>query len=635
MIDNPFRLLRSERIQSDAQFLRLFGAGLLPGLMECHEAASKGPLLIIQSTPGGGKTSLLRLLTPSVLMNLHQHKTNSEYRDLYELLRKKMSAFSSRAPRLLGVHVPIDTIYAEIQRLSATENERMSLFRDLLDIRIGLSTLVGIATLTGLEFPDNLDKIKVQKYGEKKGSSYGNDIYVNLSNYERRILAEIDSMRTPPSGDMATHSFCPALNSFEPKRVRVDGKKPYDKMILMLDDMHALETTQLRYLLTELLRKNHTTEIWVTLRSEAMRDAGIVLSGAREKRDYINLYIEDYWRGYPAKFRNMLEIIADKRVRDVRRIQISSFRACVDVDMSSGSLLPKIKEAEMQIRESIVDCIGSEEIAQQVIQEYGDSQSNAYDRVVELRAVKIMIDRKARGAQTTLVPPEEPSDFIEKAVDSNVRSAARIFLAQEMNIPCYFGFDVLARLGSFNVEQFLSISGSIFKELLAKVSIGESAQISADRQQTIIEEQSEFRWASILQTTAHGFGVQGLIEGIGTFCSKQTFQATSPYAPGVTGVALDNREFDWIMNLGNERREGWEEELADVLKACLIDNLLEKRGIRQGKPTRPRVVLYLNRLLCVRWALPLQYGGWRRVRARDLHIWMLEGYDKRTRGPRM
>ena len=81
---NPFRLRASEHIASDATFLKLFAPGaldLLPseGLFD--------QLQVFQSAPGGGKTSLMRLFTPTCLLTLHAHRANEDCKELYQHLR--------------------------------------------------------------------------------------------------------------------------------------------------------------------------------------------------------------------------------------------------------------------------------------------------------------------------------------------------------------------------------------------------------------------------------------------------------------------------------------------------------------------------------------------------------------------
>ena len=51
--------------------------------------------------------------------------------------------------------------------------------------------------------------------------------------------------------------------------------------------------------------------------------------------------------------------------------------------------------------------------------------------------------------------------------------------------------------------------------------------------------------------------------------------------------------------------------LIHVLSTCLAYNLLEKRITRQGKENQQWTVYYFNRWICMRFNLPLSYGGFR------------------------
>ena len=68
---NPFRLRASEHIESDVTFLRLFSPGVLESLPS-EEPLDK--IHVIRSAEGGGKTSFLRLLNPTVLLTLHAYR---------------------------------------------------------------------------------------------------------------------------------------------------------------------------------------------------------------------------------------------------------------------------------------------------------------------------------------------------------------------------------------------------------------------------------------------------------------------------------------------------------------------------------------------------------------------------------
>ena len=70
---NPFRLRRAENIDTDSSFLTLFEPGILDVLAESGLPETVQP---IRSAAGGGKTSLLRLFTPSVLHKLHARRAD-------------------------------------------------------------------------------------------------------------------------------------------------------------------------------------------------------------------------------------------------------------------------------------------------------------------------------------------------------------------------------------------------------------------------------------------------------------------------------------------------------------------------------------------------------------------------------
>ena len=52
--------------------------------------------------------------------------------------------------------------------------------------------------------------------------------------------------------------------------------------------------------------------------------------------------------------------------------------------------------------------------------------------------------------------------------------------------------------------------------------------------------------------------------------------------------------------------------------------MLSVRTVKQGKAGLEKIVFYLNRLLCVRFRLPLHYGGWQHIPPRLLAHMMEE-----------
>src|SRR5262245_26761310 len=97
---NPFRLRASEAIESDTTFLKLFGPGMLDLLPSGPQVWDK--LQSFRSAPGAGKSSLLRLFTPTVLLTLHAFRRNDDLKELHQRMCE-IGVIDEQGPRLLGV----------------------------------------------------------------------------------------------------------------------------------------------------------------------------------------------------------------------------------------------------------------------------------------------------------------------------------------------------------------------------------------------------------------------------------------------------------------------------------------------------------------------------------------------------
>lgn len=64
---------------------------------------------------------------------------------------------------------------------------------------------------------------------------------------------------------------------------------------------------------------------------------------------------------------------------------------------------------------------------------------------------------------------------------------------------------------------------------------------------------------------------------------------------------------------------------ADMLATALAQNIFRARLDYKVKGGR-YMVLYLNRLACVKYRLPLQFGGFREKPLRDFVNWLEKGY---------
>ena len=130
---NPFRLRASEAIESDVTFLKLFGPGMLDLLPTGPHVWDKPQ--IFRSAPGAGKTSLLRLFTPTVLISLHAFRRSDDLKELYQRM-SDMGVLDETAPRLLGVFHSCARNYATLEDLEFEPARKERLLFGLLNARI-------------------------------------------------------------------------------------------------------------------------------------------------------------------------------------------------------------------------------------------------------------------------------------------------------------------------------------------------------------------------------------------------------------------------------------------------------------------------------------------------------------------
>src|SRR6266542_5244752 len=322
---NPFLLRASERIESDASFLRLYSPLVLELLQDKFE---KGKLwnniLFIRSSPGAGKTSLLRLFEPNTLLTLHNRRSSDEFKELYKKLQK-INVVTDEGVDMLGVTLAFTRNYEILEDLSGIDNAKRSrLFFSLLNSRIITATLRSILQLKRLKFPEDLCKINFTYNNEelyfKKISvpCNGYELYDWASEIERSIYNLLDSFIPNTYDAVEGHSELFSIMVLKPDYFFIDEKPVCNNILFMLDDVHKLSSSQREMLIKYLLEKRSNASLWLAERLEALSNLG-----TNEGRDYNEISIEDYWKDHESKFEKLLrkkiEILIN---RDINKRQL-------------------------------------------------------------------------------------------------------------------------------------------------------------------------------------------------------------------------------------------------------------------------------------------------------------------------
>jgi hypothetical protein len=126
MARNPFRVRASARAVSDDQFIKTFAASAVEILRDPDNPWTG--LVFVRSAPGGGKTTLLRLLTPGSLQRAIAYGEDQRYRATRDALQDAGVVDGQRA-LLWGVFLPFAIEYRTLDDLGARS---LPVFRALL-----------------------------------------------------------------------------------------------------------------------------------------------------------------------------------------------------------------------------------------------------------------------------------------------------------------------------------------------------------------------------------------------------------------------------------------------------------------------------------------------------------------------
>jgi hypothetical protein len=622
---NPFRMQTSEQIELDVDFLHLFS-------YEALDLLSKEDLWnrvhIFQSTPGGGKTSLLRLFTPGALLTLLAHRGAEEFKELF-LKMKDLGAITAEGPKVLGVLLSCSKNYDLLEDLNFEEQHKKRLLHSLLDSRIILTALRGILDMKRLEYPADLDKIFFKApdtLNLPKGiprQCNGEGLFSWASNAERAVYEAIDSFEPINSEALVGYGNLVSPFMLKSDNLLCDNQSIAPHVLIMLDDYHMLTQNQ-RSSLISIIDERPPVGVWIAERLDALKEEELLSSGAESERDVVYINLEKEWRSRGDRFMKTALHIADRRAQ-FAKATIPSFSACLQDVLDSPIWSKKIENAIDTISARIRDKVGEAERYKEWINNREIFNGTPLDRAIRWRSLEIILERDLRNRQKKLSDFAQGIDVtydieeLEKREGSNVKAAAGLFLSREFGFSYYFTDRRLVSIASSNIEQFIWLGASLFEEIISARLIDPNALLSPERQEDIIKKTIKTRWEQIPLTIRNGRDVMKFLEAIGKMAFLETTKPNAPYPPGVTGIAISMRARDTLIQDNKYSR------LCSILSECIAHNLLEP--ILDYKVKRGRwMVLYLNRMLCVRFGLPLQYGGFREKTLDELSEWMEKGF---------
>jgi len=633
---NPFRLRAAENIESDTTFLRLFGPVMLDVLsgVEAWRGAR-----FLRSSAGGGKTSLMRLFTPPALLALHAQRTADDYKELHQRMQE-LGVIDDDGPQVLGVMLTCGHTYSTLADLDCDEAQRSRFLLALLDARIILALLRGALTLRKLDYPDDLSRLRiVPPHNVDLPSGLrlpctGTDLYTWATQLEASVCNAIDSFGPIEDTALTGHDRLMSLSLLIPDWLTIDERPVAEHLLVLLDDAHKLTSKQRRAVVEDVMAQRAAVGVWIAERFESLSSDEMLASGALEGRDYSLIDLEGFWRKQGRRFEKLVLNVGDRRAH-AAEIDIDSFSTCLEASLDGIEWQDRLARVADAVTTRVLARVAARPQYHEWLGATEAADGTPRERAVAWRMLEIRIERELKRSQLAFDFWPLSAEQLEDRAASGVKEAATLFLSRESGLPYYYGVHSLSLCASSNIEQFLWLAGDAFEELVSAGVIRQTQHLTPERQHAIIKNAAEARWHDIHLRIPDGRRLRGFLEAIGSYARASTYQPNAPYAPGVTGIAINMRERDYLLDPQYRRSHPAHAELAYMLGLALTHNLLEPvLDHKQGTIGDRWMVLYLNRFLCVYFDLPLQYGGWRPRRLKELSTWAEDGVKalKKTEG---
>lgn len=623
---NPFRLRASKRSVHDEQFVRLFAAGALELLNDADDPWSGVGFL--RSAPGGGKTTLLRLLTPGPLRKVFRMQEDQDIRPTRNALIKA-GAVTADGPAILGVMIAFTNEYRDLDEIGESAARSTGVFRALVNARIVLATLRAVLERSERSYPDDVGQIQA-KWQPTDGATLpananGADLHKWASSIEESVFDLLDDLGGERKPMPKAASQLEALHWLATAKLS-DASGPIElKRVLLLDDLQFLSDGQREWLKETVTSARLSCGIWIAERLEALPPKDLLAQGVLENRDYDGeIRLESRWRDRKVAYEKFVDQIADLRARDADGFQGRSFFPAL-ADELDAATWDSVFEAQCRaIEQRLVARVGQQQRYQQWLAARRAVSGSPRDRALSWREVEILIERDFAKSQRVFDFDALTEEDLSDKENSGVKAAAEVFLSREAKAPIYFGRQKLAMLSSSNADQFVELAGDLFEELAAKAVVrrGGDSILGAERQHLILKRAAERRWEGIPRRVPRGYEARRFLEALGAFCTAQTYRPSAPYPPGVTGFGITMQDRARLIDGGRESATF--SDLRTMLAALVSQNLLEPTLDHKNKG-ESLIIFNLNRILCAHFDLPLGYGGWRKKSLKELTDWLAHG----------
>ena len=438
----------------------------------------------------------------------------------------------------------------------------------------------------------------------------GQKIYQWTLDVERTLCHYIEEMKVDINTSILYNNLS-ILSLIGNGNILLSGHPIEQKILVMFDDIHALSVKQRELLRNAVFTLRPNLAIWMTQRAIALSKDEIFGNSGQIHREYTIVNINEYVQKDKPGFYKALKNVADRRVAITYKDEGLEDKLEKELSKDSKKKLGSIKTKICSKIDSY--CEGNENYKNVYNYLLEKNFSSELECVIAWQVLLILIEREKNKAQYVwpFIPIFQIDEYEEEL--KKHKKDAEYLVRYHYKLPMYYGIEAMQVISSNNVEQFLDFAGEIFEFRIALDYASKRKKgtlISQEDQDKVLTKCAEEKWDDILRTFSRGTEIQRFITNIAKIGIKGLEKNTASYSGGTfTGIGIKRSE------IRKELEEEQYSELLSLLKICVSYNLLSVQDIKHGNAENDMVykVFYLNRWICVKFRLPLGYGGWKTI----------------------
>ena len=604
---NTFLIRQTEKLESENSFINI----LCPQLIGFVNESFFDKTIFINSSPGGGKSTLLKTFSPEVLLELKENSEKETYKDAFKLL-SNLGVIDEDNIKLLSINVScarenyglIDDLY--------DNGKAVQIFFQLLSLRILRRALEAVLKCNQLDYSE-LNRITFKNIPEEwkvivDKNHNGEKLYQWTLDEERDLCHSIEEMSIDIKTSMLYNNLS-ILSMVGNGNILLSGMPIMQKTLVMFDDIHSLSVKQRELLRNVIFTLRPNLAIWMTQRTIALSKEEIFGNNGQIHREYTIININEYVQQDRPAFYRALKNVADRRVAISYKDE--GLEDKLEKELSKESK-KKLETINNKIKRRIdTFCKGNDNYTNLYNYLLEREFSSDLECVIAWQILLILIEREQKKAQYVwpFINVFKIDEF--ELEFKKLKKNAEYLVRYSYKLPLYYGMDDMQIMSSNNVEQFLDFAGEVFEFRIALDYASKRKKgtlISQEEQEKVLVKCAEEKWDDILRTFSRGTEIQQFISNIAQLGIDELKKNTASYSGGTfTGIGI--KSLDIKVELEKEQLS----DLMSLLKICIAYNLISVQDVKHGTAKNDTVykVFYLNRWICVKFRLPLGYGGWK------------------------